>query len=381
MLYALFGLLALMAGAVLALPVLRRRAAPAGRSAHDVAIYGAQLAELEAERAAGAIGASEAEAARIEVERRLLRAADRAEPTRASEMSPGGRRIAALGLTAFVAVAAVGVYHRLGSPALPDRPAPLAADVPADEASADELAVRMAAAMRERPNELRGWLMQGQLASSVGRYDLAVEAYEGAVRLEPGDVSHWLSLGLARVSRDAGMVNRDAEDAFHKALVLEPHNPMARYYLGLAAFQRHDDRSAFDRWSELAAETPPGAEYTELLQRGLKRSARRLGVPVPAFAVAGDAAPKAVPGPSAAQVEAAQDMSAEDRSAMIEGMVQRLAARLRQNPDDLDGWLRLGRAYGVLGRRDDAIHAFEQALRVDPENMAAKQALAALKGG
>ncbi|MGE0665972.1 MAG: c-type cytochrome biogenesis protein CcmI [Sphingomonadales bacterium] len=381
MLYAVLALLTVLAAAVLALPVLRRRAVAPDRSDHDVAIYKAQLAELAAERDAGAIGAPEAAAARIEVERRLLRAADRAAPARTAELPPVGRRVAALAVAGFVAVAAAAVYRGLGNPGLPDRPAPLAAEVPAEEASADELAVRMAAAMRQRPNELRGWLMQGQLAGSVGRYDLAVEAYENAARLEPGDVSHWLSLGLARVSRDAGMVGRDAEDAFGKSLVLEPGNPMARYYLGLASFQRHDDRSAFDRWSALAAETPPGAEYAELLERGLRRSARRLGVPAPDFDAATAPAPEAAPGPSAAQVEAAQDMSAEDRSAMIEGMVQRLAARLEQTPDDLEGWLRLGRAYVVLERKNDAARAFEQALRIDPANAAAKAALAALKGG
>jgi cytochrome c-type biogenesis protein CcmH len=376
MLYALLALLAAAAAAILALPLLRRRGAAAGRAGYDVAIYKAQLAELAAEREAGAIGASEAEAARIEVERRLLRAADQPEAASAVEMTSGARRTVAVALAVFVAAVAGLIYHSLGNPGLPDKPAVKEADVPAEQATADELAVRMAAAMRERPNELRGWLMQGQLASSVGRYDLAAEAYEGAARLEPGNIGYWLSLGLARVSRDAGMVNRDAEDAFGKALVLDPKNAMARYYLGLAEFQRHDDRAAFDRWSALAAETAPDAEYAELLERGLKRSARRLGVPAPAFAAA-----KPEAGPSAAQVEAAQDMSAEDRSAMIEGMVQRLSDRLKKNPDDLGGWLRLGRAYVVLERRDDAARAFEQALRIDPANATAKQALAALKGG
>ncbi|MEN3975655.1 c-type cytochrome biogenesis protein CcmI [Emcibacter sp. SYSU 3D8] len=376
MLYALFALLAALAAAVLALPVLQRRGASVGRAGHDVAIYRAQLAELSAERDAGAIGPAEAEAARIEVERRLLRAADQAEPDSRPDLSPGSRKLAALGVAGGVVALAALIYGAQGHPDLPDRPAVREADVPAGEATADELAVRMAAAMRERPDELRGWLMQGQLASSVGRFDLATEAYEGAVRLEPGVVGHWLSLGLARVARDAGMVNAGARDAFGKALVLDPANPVARYYLGLASFQDHDDRAAFDRWAALAAETPPDAEYAGLLARGLNRAARRMGISAPDT----DAAPSA-PGPSAAQVEAARDMSEGDRGAMIEGMVQRLADRLKQNPDDLDGWLRLGKAYAVLGRTDDAISAYGQAQRIDPANAAAREALAALKGG
>lgn len=376
MLYALLALLAVLAAGILALPMLRGRGAAADRAGHDVALYRAQLAELAAERDAGALGVAEAEAARIEIERRLLRAADRAAPVPRPEMSPGNRKAVAIAVAATVAVLAGVIYHAQGNPNLPDRPAMREADMPAEQATADELAVRMAATMRERPNELRGWLMQGQLASSVGRYELAVEAYENATRLEPGNLGHWLSLGLARIARDAGMVNPDARDAFGKALLLNPKDPMARYYLGLADFQDHNDRAAFDRWAALAAEMPPDADYAELLRRGLTRSARRLGLPLPDIAAA-----PATPGPSAAQVEAAQEMSEGDRGAMIEGMVQRLADRLKQNPDDLEGWLRLGKAYTVLGRKDDAIGAFEQALRLDPANAAAKEALAALKAG
>ncbi len=376
MIYALFALLVVVAALILAVPMLRRRVPSEDRSAHDVSIYRAQLAELAAERDAGAIGMAEAEAARIEVERRLLRAADRAVPAPRAQLSSAGSMGAAIAVAGFVAVAAALIYQAQGNPGLPDRPAVREADVPAEEATPDELAVRMAAAMRARPNELRGWIMQGQLATSVGRYDLAVEAYEGAARLEPGKVEHWLSLGLARVARDAGMVNPDARDAFGKALVLDPKNPMAGYYLGLAAFQDHDDRAAFDRWTALAAEMPPDAEYAGLLERGLRRAAHRMGLPSPEFATS-----PSTPGPDAAQVEAAQDMSEGDRGAMIEGMVQRLAHRLKQNPDDLDGWLRLGKAYAVLGRKGDAIGAYEQAQRIDPANAAAKEALAALKGG
>lgn len=379
MLYVLFALLAVAAAAILAVPMLLRRGAAADRADHDVAIYRAQLLELAAERDAGTIGPAEAEAARIEVERRLLRAADRTAPAPRAELSPGNRKAVAAAVAVTVAVLAGLIYHAKGNPGLPDRPAVRAAEVPAEEASADELAVRMAAAMRARPNELRGWLMQGQLAGSVARYDLAVEAYENAARLEPGNVGHWQSLGLARVARDAGMVNPDARDAFGKALVLDPKDPMARYYLGLADFQDHNDRAAFDRWAALAAEAAPDAEYTELLKRGLKRAARRMGLPAPD--VAATPATPATPGPSAAQVEAAGDMSEGDRSAMIEGMVQRLADRLKENPDDLDGWLRLGKAYAVLGRKEDAVRAFGQALRIDPSNPVAKEALAALKDG
>jgi cytochrome c-type biogenesis protein CcmH len=383
MLYALFALLSALVAAVLAVPLLRRRGDLANRADYDVALYRAQLAELQAEQDSGAIGPAEAAAARTEIERRLLRAADRTGHAGPAAVSPGGRSAIALAMAGFIAVLGGLIYHKLGNPDLPDQPAVREADVPADQATPEELAVRLAATMAARPDELRGWLMLGPLASSVGRFDLAAQAYAGAARLEPGNVAHWLALGQAYTARDAGMVNAEARDAFGKALVLSPRDPMARYYLGLADFQNHADRAAFDRWAALADDTPPGAEWSGILARGLMRVSRRLGLPAPEFVAANEmpAAPPAAspPGPTTADVQAAGEMSESDRGAMIAGMVQRLADRLKENPDDLDGWLRLGRACTVLGRKGQAMDAYNQALRLDPANETAKQALIALK--
>lgn len=383
MLYVLMAVLALVVAGALAWPLLRRRDRPRDRRSFDLALYRAQLAELETERAQGTIADEEAAAARTEVERRLLRAADRApvEP-QAAPMGRGGRRAVAAVTAAFMLGLAALLYARLGSPDEPDEPAVREADVPADQASPEELAVRLDAMLQTRPDQLRGWLMLGPLASSIGRWDLAVDAYRHATRLQPGEVAHWVGLGQAYAGREAGLVTAPARDAFEKALKLSPDNPVARFYLGLADFQAHDDQAAYDRWLSLAHDTPPDAGWAEMLGRNLDRAARHLGEPEPhLFAAAPEAGPPAAPGPSAAQMQAAGSMSASDRGAMIQGMVQRLADRLKDHPDDLDGWLRLGRAYTVLQQPEKAADAYRNALRLDPGNQQAKQALAALKGG
>jgi cytochrome c-type biogenesis protein CcmH len=66
-------------------------------------------------------------------------------------------------------------------------------------------------------------------------------------------------------------------------------------------------------------------------------------------------------GPSPADIDAASRMSAEDRAAMIRGMVERLAQRMKETPGDRDGWLRLGRSYQVLGETAKAEEAFAKA--------------------
>ena len=60
------------------------------------------------------------------------------------------------------------------------------------------------------------------------------------------------------------------------------------------------------------------------------------------------------PGPDATQVAAAAQMAPADRNSMIESMVARLAKRMAENSSDVDGWLRLIKAYSVLGERDKA---------------------------
>jgi cytochrome c-type biogenesis protein CcmH len=80
----------------------------------------------------------------------------------------------------------------------------------------------------------------------------------------------------------------------------------------------------------------------------------------PAAAVA---PPRQQPGPSAADVTAASDMSPEQRTTMIRGMVARLAERLKQDGSDVEGWLRLLRSYAVLGDKDQARAAAGDARR------------------
>jgi len=97
------------------------------------------------------------------------------------------------------------------------------------------------------------------------------------------------------------------------------------------------------------------------LKARIAEAARSAGLPAPEF-------PPPRAGPSAAEMAKAAEMSPEERQAMIRNMVDGLAVKLAQNPDDIDGWKRLGRAYGVLGERDKAVDAYEHAERLKPDD-------------
>ena len=134
--------------------------------------------------------------------------------------------------------------------------------------------------------------------------------------------------------------------AFDRAAELDPHEPRAQYYLGVAEIEDGRKEAAATRWKTLLAGAPKDAPW-------------RPGVEAELARLEGRAAPRR--GPDAADVEAAAGMSPEARQAMIGGMVAQLAARLDENPDDLEGWLRLIRAYGVLGQRKEAEAALGRA--------------------
>ena len=171
---------------------------------------------------------------------------------------------------------------------------------------------------------------------------------------------------------------QEARDAFAWVLEREPANPYAIYYAGLALAQDGHTQQAFNLWVTLARASPPGSSWLAPLKQQIAAAAQDLGVPVPDLTAAGTAAE---PGPSQADVDAAAEMTQEERDAFVQSMVARLADRLEQQPDDLQGWLRLARAYVVLGENEKARAAVDRAaplVEALPEDAPERGALQAL---
>lgn len=377
-LWVVFGAMTLAALAALLWPLLRARQPGAERLAHDLAVYKAQLAELEAEAARGEIPPEEAASARVEIERRMLRAAD-AAPT-----GGGARRAWSLAAAVVLAVAlpagAVGLYQRLGSPNAPAAPTPA-------QAQAGELGTmteRLAARLKQQPDDLQGWMLLGRSYLQSGRYGDAVAAYTRAMNLAPQDADVQVAFAEALVFAADGIVTPPARSAFAQALTIDPTQAGARYYLGLADVQAGKKEQGYEAWLALARDTPPDAPWAELIKRQLNQLGAELGrdvakdmpqqlaggAPAPGAPPAGSAAPR---GPSEEDVKAAAEMSPEERAAFIRSMVEGLAARLQSKPDDPEGWLRLARAYGVLGEKQKQREAYAKLAEIRPNDPGALQ--------
>ena len=302
----------------------------------EASVYKDQLTEIDRDATLGLIGTSEAEAARVEIGRRLLAAADEPSPP-PSPWSLQFRRVAAMIALIGLPAVALAVYLPLGSPRLPDFPLAERSRAPDATQPLENLVAQVEQHLEKNPNDARGWSVLAPVLLRVGRYDDAVRAFRNSITYGGDNAARRADLGEAIAAAAGGVVTSEARGEFEHALALDADDVKAKYFIGLAAEQDGRKEDAASIWRAMLEKTPPNAPWRPLLQESLVR----VGAP-------------AAPALSDQTMAAAKDMNAPDRDAMIRSMVERLASRLKQNGDDVDGWLRLVRAYLVMGERDKA---------------------------
>lgn len=455
--WLILGAMTALAVGLALLPLVRGPRTSSSRREHNLAVYRAQLDELRQERERGLIGLKEAAAAELEIKRRIL-AADGDEKAGRGPASTGSARSVALAVGIGLPLLSLAVYWQLGTPAQPaapfaerealrqqlaEQPAGTAAGLP----SVETLIARLEDRTEAEPGDLEAWLRLGHAYALAERYEAAAGAYRRVLALRDDLPSIHAALGEALIMAAAGTVTEPARGAFERALALDPAEPRARFYQGLALAQRGQREDALDAWLALLADSPADAPWTPTLRQQiaglaqelgrdpdevlaaagqqpagvgeraagspLERQARALRLETQlenqpkdwqgwielarlwgglgeaerarraldrgeaayadapfvreqfrqaaaglGLAVGGPGEPR--PGPSAAQVQAAEAMTPEEQEEMIRGMVDGLAARLEQAPDDPQGWRMLGRSYQVLGELDKAVTAYER---------------------
>lgn len=333
-LWFVFALMTAAAIFAVLLPLgLGARALAEGREA---VVYKDQLAEIDRDVAGGLIGKAEAEAARIEIGRRLLAAADQ-EREAPVKTSRGMRRTAAIVALVGLPILALGVYLPLGSPQMGDYPLVARKAAPDGAQPLETLVTQVEQHLQKNPTDARGWTVLAPVMARLGRMEDAARAYRNAISYGGDKAGLRADLGEVLVATAGGVVTADAKTEFERARSLDADDAKANYFLGLAAEQDGRKADAAGIWRAMLAKAPADAPWRSVVQAALVRVG---GAEVPAL-------------PSETMA-AAKDMSDGDRETMIRGMVDRLAARLKQNGDDVEGWLRLVRAYMVMGDLDKA---------------------------
>jgi len=352
------------------------------RADYDAEVYRDQLAELDRDISRGLVEPEQAKAARAEIARRLL-AADAASTSETAETSaakqgaaPGRTKAAAIALAILLPAGAGALYYALGSPDLPgqpfaerDRGGPDKATVARLEAAAKAIEARL----KKTPKDTALLGRLGRINFVLGRYTNAAAIYARALTIEPGSAAFAASQGEALVFANRRVVGKAAKALFERALKADKNDVRARFYLALAKAQAGDRDGALREWITLEAETRPEAAWRRQLARFIETTAREAGLTPAALAKlradAGKAAQAKGRGPNRDDMARAGRLSPDQRAAMIRGMVEGLAARLKENPDDLAGWQRLGRSYMVLRDYPKAAEAYGQAAKLAPKNV------------
>jgi cytochrome c-type biogenesis protein CcmH len=351
-LWFVFALMTVAAIFAVLWPLSRRASDESGGT--EAAVYADQLAEIDRDVAAGLIGPPEAEAARVEIGRRLLSAADngRSAPAQSNLRL---RRVSAILALVALPIAAVIFYLSLGSPQLGDFPLGQRSRVADANQPLDNLVAQVGAHLEKNPTDGRGWNVLAPVLARLGRYDEAIRAYRNSITYNGDSAERRSDLGEALMGSAGGVVTSEAKAEFERAVAQKPDEPKANYFLGLAAEQDGRQVDAAAIWRAMLEKAPAEAPWRPLVQAALVRVG---GPNMPAL--------------SNDTMTAAKDMSETDRGTMIRGMVDRLATRLKENGDDVEGWLRLVRAYMVMGERDKAVSALtdaRQAVANDTERL------------
>ena len=375
-----FTITLLMAGtlAFACWPFIRNARMAHGASAD---IYRAQLTELDRELQAGLISVEDARMARTEVQRRLISAAGPDAPFEDTNMTLTDRTTF-IAIAASVAIGSAIVYSFVGAPGgastahgfvasqevqggTPFNTASNGSDSQASVAPVDEMIGSLEARLATQPEDVEGWRMLGWSKFRTDDFAGAAAAYQRAAKLAPGDGETLSAYGESLSRAAGGMVTPEAMQALQAAIKSDPSDARARFLLGLKKDQEGKPQEALNAWIAMLSAAEAGAPwYDEVRGRAVELS-QSAGIDItsrlpPARTTEAVQMERPI-GPSATEVSEAQAMAPEARQAMVDGMVARLDAKLKANPNDLDGWKRLIRARRVLGQADLAEKALAEA--------------------
>lgn len=355
-------------------PLLRPRAPGPARAEHAFEVYRDQIAEIDQDLERGLITADQASAARTEIERRILAVASSRETDRPGDRPSAASRLVPLAIAALIPLGVLALYLRLGSPDLPSQPFASRTDrvqVAAEARDFEALVARLAERQARSPDNLEGWVMLGRSYAFMGRHADAAESYRRALDLSDGDPEIASAYGEALTLANDGIVTPLAHGAFDAALRARPGDVRAQFYLALALEQSGELRKALDQFADLARVSPPEAPWVPALRGRIESLAQKLGLDSRQI-LAQRTPPEGggfVPMPEG--TESVAGLPAGEIEAIMRQRVEALAARLQDQPDDVEGWLRLARSYRVLGdlpkSRDAIAQAGRAAAKSSPE--------------
>ena len=382
--------MAIMVAALLGRAMARgARAGTEDAASYDLRVYRDQLAEVERDVARGVIPAEDAERARTEISRRIL--ALGSATGKAPAAGRGSPRVL-YGLLALVVVAgSLLLYRTLGAPGYGDlgladriafaeemrenRPSQQTAEeslppMPAEPGITEEfqtLMTRLRETVATRPEDLQGHRLLASNEARIGNFSAAAVAQQDVLRIkgESATAADYSDYGEFLILAAGGYVSPQAETALRAALARDAQDGRARYYVGLMMVQTGRPDVAFRIWDGLLRRGPEDSPWIAPIRVQIMPVAALAGVDYEM------PQPTTARGPSAEDIEAAAEMSAQDRMEMIGGMVAGLSDRLATEGGPATDWARLITSLAVLDRAEEARRIYDNALEVFDGDVAA----------
>jgi cytochrome c-type biogenesis protein CcmH len=347
-------LVAAMTAAVAALllyPLLRGGKTLDDTRAGEAAVYRDQLRELDRDLAGGLITSDEADYARAEIGRRLI-AVSAAGPAAAPKAARHHRFSEAF-ILLLLPLTGLCLYVAMGRPDLPSQPLQARLENPGND-----MAILVSKAERhlaQNPDDGKGWDVLAPIYFNAMRIDDAEKAYRNAIRLLGPSAIRLDGLAETLMAGSNGTVTPEVRQTLEQSLSMEPDNPRAKFYVALSLEQAGQTSEAKAAFEAIVKESPADAPWLPLVNDHIAKNG---GAPV--------AAGKAPGGPTEEDVAAAQNMAPADQQQMIRGMVESLDAKLKADPNNFEGWVRLVRSYAVLNDKDRAADALKRGLAAFP---------------
>ncbi|MBY5317378.1 c-type cytochrome biogenesis protein CcmI [Rhizobium leguminosarum] len=351
---------------ILLYPLLRGAKAADNIRAGEAAVYRDQLRELDRDLNGGLITPEEADYARAEIGRRLI-AVSADEPAETPKPARHHRFTEAFVLL-VLPVLGLCLYLTTGRPDLPSQPLEARLENPGNDVAV--LITKAERHLAEKPDDGKGWDVLAPIYFRTMRVNDAQVAYRNAIRLLGPSPVRLDGLAETLMAVSDGVVTEEARQVLEQSLTLEPDNPRARFYIALSMEQAGRPDEARQAFEALAKQSPADAPWLPLVNEHIAMNGGAKSGADPAAPGAGPAAPGAnlaAPGnPTQQDVAAAETMSAGDRQQMIRGMVESLDAKLNEDPNNFEGWMRLVRSYAVLNDKDRAADALKRGLAAFP---------------
>ena len=377
------GILGLVVAGILGLALTKPGETARQTAEFDVQVYRDQLKDIARDLTRGVVTPDEADALRTEVSRRLLAADSQIQDASENSTQATASKATVLGVSAAVFAGTLGLYWTLGAPGYPDlpiqarldaaeaaranRPSQVTAEAEAEQrapidvpASEEFLALmeQLRTTVAQRPSDQQGLVLLARNEAQLGNFPAAYKAQRQLIDVK-GDaatVEDRAQLADLMIIAAGGYVSPEAETVLSQILDLDPQNGTARYYSGLMFSQTGRPDAAFNIWRELLENSPPDAGWVPPIRAQIEDMAIRSGVSY--------TLPDPLAGPDQDTLDAAQNMSAQERQEMIQGMVAGLSERLANEGGTAQEWARLINALGVLGRLSEADAIWDNAREV-----------------